>query len=71
MKSPKAPVSKVLCLDQVTERTTLSRRTIYNMMAAGEIPVEETFLVGFKRKKRVITEAWVNAFLEEQRELCF
>lgn len=62
---------KVLTLEQVTERTTLSRRTIYNMMEAGEIPIEDTFLVGFKRKKRVITEAWVNAFLNRQRELCF
>lgn len=62
---------KVLTLEQVTERTTLSRRTIYNMLEAGEIPVEDTFLVGFKRKKRVITESWVNLFLNRQRELCF
>lgn len=62
---------KVLTLEQVTERTTLSRRTIYNMIGAGEIPIEDTFLVGFKRKKRVITETWVDAFLNRQRELCF
>lgn len=62
---------KVLTLKQVTERTTLSRRTIYNMLEAGEIPIEDTFLVGFRRKKRVITESWVNNFIVKQRELCF
>lgn len=61
---------KVLTLKQVTDRTTLSRRTLYNMIAAGEIPIEDTFLVGFKRKKRVITEDWVERFLREQQKLC-
>lgn len=62
---------KVLTLKQVTERTTLSRATIYRMIEAGEIGMEDTFMLGFRRKQRVITEAWVDTFLNRQRELCF
>lgn len=62
---------KVLTLKQVTERTTLSRATIYRMIEAGEIGLEDTFMLGFRRKQRVITETWVDAFLNKQRELCF
>lgn len=61
---------KVLTLQQVTDRTTLSRATIYRMIEAGEIGLEDTFMVGFKRKKRVITEDWVERFLREQQKLC-
>lgn len=61
---------KVLTLKQVTDRTTLSRATIYRMIEAGEIGLEDTFMVGFKRKKRVITESWVEQFLKEQQRLC-
>lgn len=61
---------KVLTLQQVTDRTTLSRATIYRMIEAGEIGLEDTFMVDFKRKKRVITESWVEQFLKEQQRLC-
>lgn len=57
----------VLTIKEVSARTSLSARTIYRMIDKGTIGLDDTFLVGNIRKKRVITEQWVEDFINKNR----
>jgi excisionase family DNA binding protein len=57
---------KLLTIKEVVDRTAISRRTLYRMIERGVIGTEDTFKIGYIRKKRVFTEKWVNDFIKSQ-----